>query len=247
MRTKNTWIWQPGGNKGSILISFSALLLLCMSLVLFYSFISRWIRFEQDIYKACYTEQTNTFSQNKRRLQQLLKLNPKAFSLRVENTQLQAELLLALAQRNLVLAAKVKLKIAKNFQKRKQLDRLQKNYIQLANTQFERSNLRLKKKISSILSSEARRNAIHQIDFDSVTFKSTRLSVVADSPDPAPIYELESPFELKQSWSVNWKTELDLKIEFLNFPKWQAQKICSTTLKKADYGKFEIIPADKYL
>lgn len=218
-----------------------------MSLVLFYSFISRWVRFEQDIYKACYTEQTNTFSQNKRRLQQLLKLNPKALALRVENTRLQAELFLALAQKNLVLAAKVKLKLEENLQKRKQLDRLQKNYIQLANTQFERSNLRLKKKISSILSSEARRNTVHQINFDSFTFKSARLSVAADSPDLAPIYELESPFERQQSWSVNWKSELDLKIEFLNFPKWQAQKTCSTTLKKEDYGKFEIIPADKYL
>ncbi len=248
MKLKNIWIYPLGNNKGGLLVSFSVLLLFCMGLIYFYSYLGSWIRLEQNLFKTCYAIETKTFSQNKKRLQNLLKLNPTARTLRLEKIKIEAEMAVAAAQQNLILLAKLQIQYQNNFKKRKKLDQIQKNTIQLANTEFQRSHLRLIKNLNSIFKSEKRLHNLIQETSSASTSLGPSLAIQPDSPDIAPAYELQSHFEKKQAWSISWNMGFISSSQLAsNLLDWKVKRICSTTLSQNAVGNFEIIPADRFL
>lgn len=248
MRSKSIWIKTYGGNKGGALLVCTFLISVTMALIFGFAFISNWIQGEQNLFKICYKIQTKTFAANKRRLQYLLDLNPIAQNLRLDHQRISFSLAAAILQKNPILVLKYQKLLQENLRRRKKLDGIQKNYLSLANIDFQRSHIQLQRKILALINEKSEQKSLIKNNINLQRSQAPELAVLPEDSDLAPVYELKKHFEKSQAWSVTWMQSMEtLNSQDLIRLQFKGNKQCSTTLKEISPERFDIIPADRFL
>ena len=155
----------------------------------------------------CRTELLKTQSEAKKSLENLLTLNNLAASLRAELLAARMELAAAIAAENPGLIARAEAHILKVQSRQRVLDQTQKKLIFAANFQM---NSGLQKVTSKLHLQDAtnlsRSTSLFHFRINSIRTSLRTLAVHPDSPDIAPIYELDKNFTEAQGLSVSWNS-----------------------------------------
>lgn len=197
----------------------------------------------------CRTELLKTQSQAKSSLDRLLALNKLATSLRAQLLAARIQRAAAIAAQNYPLAAQALARIFAIQAQQRTLDLAQKKLILMANFQMSSG---LRRVISRLHTQDAnnltRSTALFEFRIDSIrTFPKT-LAVHPDSPDVAPVYELNNDFSQSQGLSVSWNSRF--KTNSVRGSRWiqnqHAKKDhCAVSLKRENGSFKEILIEDK--
>lgn len=183
-------------------------------------------------------------------LEQLLKLNSQAKSLRVALGLAQAKLAFAMVKADPLLIAAATKEISKINKQKKQLDIIQKSIINHANLKLKAGTWRVTQKLKKQNSeNQISASSFMKIQISPIKSISNRLAVVPDNSDLAPVYELKNPFSDNQMLSVSWKTyfETGLKGEMPWLQnRYQKVSSCTVTLRKKDNKFLPQIRRDKF-
>jgi len=194
--------------KGFATISLLLFLPLLGALIFSLGFIGYLIQHKTKIRSTCLTEGRaiqKTLIQNE---ESLFELNPSASSLRLQLELAQTELILA--AEDPVWFAEVQAKIALIQSEQRQLDLIQQTLIKNGNLQVQIKAATLLMQLKQLSQST---NQIWSFYLDSLTIiqlmHTPTMAVVRDSPEPAPVYELDSDYKQKQKLAYRWQTRFE--------------------------------------
>lgn len=168
----------------------------------------------------------------KSHLTSLLKLNPLAQSLKIQEIAAQVKLKAALSSGQPVAIAAAMNRLSKIQGKRRELDIRQKQLIQQSNLVLQRNHLQTRIELSKKSQELLKTLTFLKVSIRMPPEKSPKLAVRPDFPDVAPTYSPEQNFEVRQALAHRWQYRLSLREplrKFLN-ADFGFEKACAVTL-----------------
>lgn len=233
-------------NQGFATISLLLFLPVLGLMIFSFGFSGYLIQHKTKIRSICLTEGRKIQENLARNEEGIMKLNPIASDLRLRLNLAYAELAVAAANPALIAEAQAKISLIKNQQK--QLDSLQKSLLKKTKIEAVIQSLSMQDKLIQI---DQQTNRIWQFYleiFASSTLAHTpEVALVPDSPDIAPIYELENSYQTKQHLAFQWQTLFRTKAsaQKLLESENQVDFLCYVTAKKEGTKWKLLINGDK--
>lgn len=178
-----------------------------LAALMFFAFSSFLVKNWMQSLHTCRSELIHTQKDVARDLESLLKLNPLAQTLRMRLKIAYAKLAFAMASQNWGLAAQAKIEISQIKAQQKQLDLVQKLWIQKANFRMQKGSYKVYQDLRKQNQEIAHRLPWFFSYSIQVQFPRTRLlAVKPDTPGVAPVYELKNNFKHEQALSISWNS-----------------------------------------
>lgn len=234
---------------GFVLVSFLVLIPFLLAGIFSYASLIQIIDIKTKQESLCLKIQNQSFHRQRKRIQKLFDLNPRAESLISKKAVLKAKITAATAAGQLELAAILTLKLGKVIAQQEKLALKQKQILLQADEEFLRSDRDISKKLSkSGLEIRSKSTVPWNINFGKIASNYPTLAVEPTIADLAPPYKLKSNFPEKQSWQLNWIMNIGAGPQLAAFIKfnYEVKQKCSLTLMQKGRG-FSIIVPDKFL
>jgi len=214
--------------KGFVTVAFLSIFPLLITAAFATYFCYSFLKSDLAALNTCRSEQLETHNQVAKELKKLLRMNPKAVKLRIQEKLAEQKLLLAITSGNPIAIAAAEVRLAQVKTLRLKLAFRQKVAIQSANTKL---------KIATYQISDSIKKAWNKHMQPMTPWISSRLeirqphtpllAVRPDFPDIAPVYEPVPNFEELQSWVHSWQLQLEIKSLHFNG---RFQRSCATSL-----------------
>ncbi|MFN7905351.1 MAG: hypothetical protein ACK5P5_09220 [Pseudobdellovibrionaceae bacterium] len=204
------------------------------------------LNLDQQLKKTCREELIRSQENSAKSLDRLFNLNPMALKLRFQKHAAQIALAAAVASLNQVAIAKYTKELLKIERARQRLHRIQQTILQRQNIANHMGLNRVQIALAASLAATVHGNFFTEhIQFTGR--KHVGLAVEPDQPDTAPIYELQNPFEEKQTLSIFWKWKVQGIQPVLKKLSLQFQRECSVTLIQRNHKWQPLLRRDKLL
>ncbi len=220
-------------NKGSISIYLLSLIPLIMAAMYVLHVLFGFSESNFEVTQKCIKEQIKMQEQIKKSLRSLFKLNPKAEGLRAKYLKARKELALAMASMNAGAISAARAKVSLIWSKRVLLDLEQKSIIRSINLYLHASQNSLKSELLSVARGNQKQfQLLADYDISDLKLRDVKLSVVADSAAPAPVYSFSKNFPEEQALEMTWVLKLETRgpaAQFLPVSS-RFKQTCSTTI-----------------
>lgn len=249
IKLRKVLIKKPGTYNGFVLISFLSLIPLLLAGIFSYASLMQIIDIKTKQESTCLKIQNQSFHRQRKWIQKLFNLNPRAESLIAKKSLLKAKIAAATAAGQLELAASLALKLNEVIVLQEKLALKQKQILMQSTEEFLRSERDIIKRISqSAQEIRAKNPRPWNINFEKIISNHPTLAVEPAVADLAPPYKLKSNFSEKQNWQLNWIMNIHAGPQMASFIKlnFEVKQKCFLTLRQKGID-FSIIVPDKYL
>lgn len=221
------------------------LLLPLFTLIVFsFAFVSFFIQSKTKIRSICLKQSIVIQKDLIRSEEQLFKLNPLAVTLRLKLKAAYARLALAIATENPALAVEAERQIIETKNQQQELDLSQKALIRIAQTQliFSVSQLQNQLKQNGLSANDTWSFYLRTFTHIYLTH-SPNVAVKPDSPEVAPVYELDPEYQGKQNlafrWQLNFQTQTEAQQQIRSETRFEMT--CGSTAKKEKGGIWNVL------
>ena len=248
---KKVSIKRPGiyKDQGFVLVSFLVLIPFLLAGFFSYASLIQIIDIKTKQESHCLKIQNQSFNRQRKRIQKLFALNPRAESLISQKVILKEKIAAAVASGQLELVAILTVKLEKVIAQQEKLSLKQKQILAQSTEEFLRSDRDIRTKIAkSGREVQSKSVSLWNINFERITSNYPTLAVEPKVADLAPPYRLKIDFSEKQNWQLNWIMNIRAGPQLASFIdlNYEVKQKCSLTLTKKGQD-FSIIVPDKYL
>lgn len=236
--------------QGFLTIHTLMLIPILMTLTFGLSWFLSLMMMKQKIYKVCFNEPMISQKKANEYIDQLLILNPVANQLRFRQKALEIELIAAIAglPETTGLVIKLKHEIQAIFEQRVQIDRRQKQILNLGKILLTQTKFQTLEALNSSFRNLSSNWLWIHWKANVWSKAKARLAVRPLNPDIAPSYELDQPFERNQSLDFSLQIEVSLAEPFNQWihQKFEVNEVCSTTIDSQKSPRQILIKKGKF-